>query len=103
MTEQPFLIDAPTVTAVRVFLERIVRLYPLNGALLFGSRARGAHEKYSDADLAVLLQAPCGNALETGVVMAAIAFDVLLETEILVSPLPIWKEEWAHPETHSNP
>ena len=29
--------------------------------------------------------------------------DVLLETEILVSPLPIWEDEWEHPETASNP
>ena len=27
----------------------------------------------------------------------------LLDTEILVSPLPIWEEEWAHPEAYSNP
>jgi predicted nucleotidyltransferase len=103
MTQQPFLIDAGTTRAVRAFLERIGRLYPLDGAFLFGSRARGDYDKYSDADLAVLLNAPSGDALETGVAMAAIAFDVLLDTEILVSPLPIWKEEWAHPETHSNP
>jgi hypothetical protein len=35
--------------------------------------------------------------------MAGVAFDVLMDTEILVSPLPIWKDEWAHPEVYSNP
>ena len=30
-------------------------------------------------------------------------FDVLLETGILVSPLPVWLEEWEHPEGYSNP
>ncbi|HLJ72254.1 MAG TPA: hypothetical protein VKU03_13115 [Roseiarcus sp.] len=34
--------------------------------------------------------------------MAAIA-DVLLDTNLLISPLPIWEEDWNHPETHSNP
>jgi hypothetical protein len=36
--------------------------------------------------------------------MTGVAFDVLIDTEILVSPLPIWEEEWAaHPEACSNP
>ena len=35
--------------------------------------------------------------------MADVAFDVLLETGILVSPLPVWLEEWEHPEGYSNP
>ena len=41
--------------------------------------------------------------MATGVDMAGIAFDVLLETEILVSPLPIWEDDWEHPETSANP
>lgn len=35
--------------------------------------------------------------------MADTAFDVLLETDVLVSPLPISIDEWAHPETHATP
>jgi hypothetical protein len=35
--------------------------------------------------------------------MADIAFDVLLETGVLISPLPIWSDEWEHPENYSNP
>ncbi len=35
--------------------------------------------------------------------MAGIAFDVLLDTDVLISPLPIWEEEWAHPERYPNP
>ncbi len=38
-----------------------------------------------------------------GIAMAGVAFDVLLETDILVSPLPIWEDERAHPDTTSNP
>ena len=29
--------------------------------------------------------------------------DVLLETGINISPLPVWVDEWDHPETYSNP
>jgi hypothetical protein len=35
--------------------------------------------------------------------MADFAFDVLLETGILIQPLPIWEQEWLHPEGYSNP
>lgn len=35
--------------------------------------------------------------------MADVAFDVLLETGIHISPLPIWQDEWEHPDTYSNP
>ena len=35
--------------------------------------------------------------------MADIAFDAMLETGTLVEPLPIWLDEWAHPDTYSNP
>jgi hypothetical protein len=34
--------------------------------------------------------------------LADIAYDVLLGTGILIQPLPIWEEEWEHPERHAN-
>jgi uncharacterized protein len=52
------------------------------GTIVFGSRARGTHRPNSDAD---------------------VAFDVLLETGINSSPLPVWLDEWEHPENYSNP
>jgi uncharacterized protein len=96
-------IDPRTESAVRTFLDRISAKYPLAGARLYGSRARATHAPHSDADLAVLLKGPRGDATGVGVDMAGVAFDVLLDTEILVSPLPIWEDDWAHPETYSNP
>jgi len=35
--------------------------------------------------------------------MAGIAFDVMLETGVLIDPLPLWEDEWTHPERFSNP
>lgn len=96
-------IDPKTERAIRVFLERIAGRYALAGARLYGSRARGDGDKTSDADLTVFLKRSRGDAMGVGIDMAGVAFDVLLETEILVSPLPIWEDEWAHPETYSNP
>ena len=41
--------------------------------------------------------------LTTKLAMSDVAFDVLLETGINISPLPVWLDEWEHPETYSNP
>lgn len=41
--------------------------------------------------------------LPTALAMADVAYDVLLETGINISPLPIWLDEWEHPERFSNP
>jgi predicted nucleotidyltransferase len=103
MAAHPSRIDPPTERAVRDFLRRIASRYPVAGARLYGSRARGDNDKTSDADLAVFLKGPRGDAMAAGIDMAGVAFDVLLETDILVSPLPIWEGEWEHPERYSNP
>jgi len=96
-------VDPKTERAVRTFLERTSPRYPVIGARLFGSRSRAGHNPGSDADLVVFLRGSRGNAIDVGVDMAGVAFDVPMDTEILVSPLPIWGEEWARPEGNSNP
>lgn len=94
----------PTVTsALREFARRLVDRYPVQRVILFGSRARGTQRTDSDADVAVLLRGVRGRFLDTKLEMVDIAYDVLLETGIHIQPLPIWENEWEHPETHSNP
>ncbi len=41
--------------------------------------------------------------MRTALAMADIAFDTMLETGILVEPLPVWLDEWMHPARHGNP
>jgi predicted nucleotidyltransferase len=77
--------------------------YDIADVLVYGSRARGTHRTDSDADVAVLLRGDHQRLLPVKLEMADIAFDVLLETGVLISPLPIWSDEWAHPENYSNP
>ena len=95
--------DNATEHAVRMFLEKIGRRYNVAGAILFGSRARGSYRPDSDADLAVLLHGPKSDPFPVIREMARIAFDVMLDTGILVEALPIWLEDWEHPEQSSNP
>jgi predicted nucleotidyltransferase len=96
-------IDIETERAARAFIEKLAGQYELAGAILFGSRARKSHRPGSDADVAVLLHGHPGKFVATKLAMADLAYDVLLETGIRIQPLPIWEEEWAHPETYSNP
>lgn len=96
-------IDSDTEGAVRRFLALIESRYDMAGAIVYGSRARGTHRPDSDADVAVLLRGEHQNLRTAVQDMADVAFDVLLETGILVSPLPIWLDEWERPENHSNP
>lgn len=97
------LLDSETEAAARRFLGQITDRYEIVGALLYGSRARGTHRHDSDADLAVILRGEHQHFLSTKLAMADVAYDVLLETGILISPLPIWLDEWKHPESYSNP
>ena len=54
-------------------------------------------------NLAVVLDGPKGDRTAAVRDMAGIAFDVMLETGILVEALPLWKDEMDHPERFSNP
>jgi predicted nucleotidyltransferase len=89
--------------AVRLFLQRVSDAHHIDGAILFGSRARRDHRPDSDVDVAVLLHGRQGPFLDTKLALADIAYDVLLETGILIQPLPVWEDEWEHPDHAANP
>ncbi len=96
-------IDHDTREAVQRFLVLIASRYDMVSAIIYGSRARGTHRPDSDADVAVLLKGEHQRVLPTTLAMADVAYDVLLETGINISPLPVWLTEWEHPENYSNP
>lgn len=97
------IMDEKTNLATRLFIEKIVSHYDMTGAILFGSRARNTHSAESDADVAILLRGHPGKFVSTKLAMDDLAYDVLLEIGIRIQPLPVWEEEWKHPETYSNP
>ncbi|HEX5393789.1 MAG TPA: nucleotidyltransferase domain-containing protein [Rhodocyclaceae bacterium] len=96
-------IDIQTLIAAHAFMKALEGRYDMAGAILFGSRARKDHHPDSDADVAVLLHGSPGKFVATKLDMADVAYDVLLETGIRIQALPIWEEEWNHPEQYSNP
>ncbi|MHB8454009.1 MAG: nucleotidyltransferase domain-containing protein [Acidiferrobacterales bacterium] len=95
-------VDPKTIRAAHAFMEAVANRYDMIGAILFGSRARKSYRPDSDADVAVLLHGH-GKFVDTKLAMDDLAYDVLLETGIRIQPLPIWEDEWKHPDTYSNP
>jgi predicted nucleotidyltransferase len=96
-------IDPNTEEALHRFMGLIPSRFSVDRAILFGSRARGTHDSDSDADLAIVLNGEPQPVLKTSLALADLAFDVLLETGINITPIPIWLDEWEHPQTHANP
>ncbi len=96
-------VDKNTAIATDAFMRIASKKYDLTGAILFGSRARGDYRPDSDADLALLLKGRRSSREDVAIEMAGIAFDVMLETGVLIEPLPLWEEEWKHPESFNNP
>lgn len=88
---------------MRRFVSLIETRYPVADVIVFGSRARGLFDSDSDADVAILLKGAPQRLLPVKLDMADRAFDVLLETGINISPLPVWTEEWEEPDSFANP
>ena len=96
-------LDRATIDAARSFLRHIEGRYAPRELLVYGSRARGTHKPDSDADIAVILKGRRGDRAQIGFELAGIAVDVLDETGILISPLPLWRSELRRPALFSNP
>ena len=96
-------LDDATAKTLASFLSKLNSVFDVRQAILFGSRARGTFATDSDADVAVLLAGRHGKFMTTKLAMADLAFDVLLDTGIRIEPLPVWEDEWAHPDAYRNP
>jgi uncharacterized protein len=86
-----------------IFMEKLRHRYPAVDAVLFGSRARGDFHAESDADIAVVLPGVLASRSAAAGVMADMAFDVLLETGVLISALPMSESEFSAPATFGKP
>jgi predicted nucleotidyltransferase len=73
----------------------------LVGLHLFGSRARGDHEPFSDADVAVVLEGAVERLPELRR-LARLTHDVLMETGVDVQPWPVALDAWREPAGQAN-
>lgn len=94
-------LDPQTEKAVRTFLARIPPELNVEKAIVFGSRARGDNRPDSDADLALVFER--GNEWPLIELLGGLSFDVLMDTGILIQPVPISTFDWAHPEEFPRP
>jgi predicted nucleotidyltransferase len=66
------------------------------------ARARGDYRPDSDADLALIL-VQRGDDWQLLWDLSGLAYDVFLETGVLIQPVPISSSDWAHPERFPRP
>lgn len=95
-------LDPDTEIAIHKFLSQIPDSIRVERAILYGSRARGEHRPDSDADLALILHEG-GNDGQILWMLGGLAYDVFIDTGILIQPVPIAIEDWLHPETFPRP
>lgn len=103
MKTLPSFLDPATAHATKSFIRRVEHSYSIEQVILFGSRARQMAQSDSDADLAIVLPGQVGKRVQMTIEMAEIAFDIFLDTGILIQALPLWHNEFEHPEQFSNP
>jgi predicted nucleotidyltransferase len=75
----------------------------LRGLYLFGSRARGDHGPYSDADLAVVLEDGDWRYSDEKRVLSDFSYDRLMDEGAEIQGWPVAASAWEAPETHENP
>ena len=97
--------DEKIQAALSMFVQRLSEVEDVEAVLLFGSRARGDAKTESDIDVAVILK---GNSAEsdywaTRDKLVDVAYEVMMQTNEYISPVPIWSNQWTNPEEHTNP
>ena len=97
------VLDSETERAARAFLRHLEGRYSVREAILYGSRARRTHTPDSDADIAIILNGDRSDRHTVSGDMAGIAFNVMMETGVMVQAVPFWREDIEHPERFSNP
>ena len=89
--------------ATNAFKEKLALHFDVSQTFLFGSMARHTEHAESDADVAVVLNGETGKFVDTKFAMDDLAYEVLLDTDIRIQPLPIWLNEWKNPGSYNNP
>ena len=95
--------DQQTLQAVQLFKRRLGEQRLGSEVILFGSQARGNARPDSDVDVAVLIDDEAARITSKKIELSDLAYEVMLDTGVSISPLPIRRDEWVHPERHSNP
>ena len=78
--------------AIEAAMNLLKRRFPIEGAILFGSKARGDFDEDSDIDLLLITSHPLHWKEERAIVEAL--FDLGIQYDVIFSPLFTSSEEW---------
>ena len=97
--------DAEVDRAVNDYARAIRQAYGhmLKGIYLFGSRARGDHNRESDADIAVVLADGDWKKWPETKRLSDIAYDIIVATGAGIQGWVVRESEWNDPSRHKNP
>ena len=95
--------EAAVVRALELFAVAMCAAYGdrLDGLFLFGSRARGDHEPFSDVDVAVVLRDGDWGLVREARRLARLAHEVLIETGVEIQAWPVSRAAWDDPASHA--
>lgn len=96
-------LDDTVRSAVERFRRLLEREYEVEDIIVFGSQARGTAGPDSDTDVAVILRGEPKRFLPVKLAMSALSYDIFLDTDVNISPLPIWLGEWNDPANYPTP
>lgn len=90
-------------SAVERFRRLLEREYEIEDVIVFGSQARGTAGPDSDTDVAVILRGEPQRFVPVKLAMSALSYDVFLDPDVNISPLPIWLGERNDPANCPTP
>lgn len=97
------LLDTRVEQVVIYFSEQIRTRFDIDELIVFGSYARGTASIESDLDVAVVFKNQIPSRSEILISLCDLAYEILLETGLDISPYPLSVEDLRSPESYSNP
>jgi antitoxin ChpS len=94
--------ESDVARALELFAAAVRAAYGdrVSGLFLFGSRARGDFEPFSDADVAVVLNDEDWALVRETRRLARLANEVLIETGVEIQAWPVSRAAWDDPAHH---
>jgi predicted nucleotidyltransferase len=87
--------------ALQELKQRLLKRFPDAEIIIYGSKARGDYEQFSDIDLLILLDCEVNTPLEEDII--GLAYDIELEYDVVFGLLIESKSFWNSPLANAMP
>ncbi|CAN2042461.1 Nucleotidyltransferase domain protein [Candidatus Magnetomoraceae bacterium gMMP-15] len=78
--------------AINEIITLLNQIYKLDSVILFGSKARGDFDEYSDTDLLIITLTRLNNKEESHI--CEVSYDIGMKYNVIFSPLSIASQDW---------